>query len=74
MESVEERLDRYEEALRSILAWSEAYPIVVFPEPDFKRANELLTAGGITLDAVSASCMRHVVKGVGDIARAALGE
>jgi hypothetical protein len=68
----EERADRYEEALQRIVQWSEAYPLDVFPEPDFRKAAELLKAGGITLDAVSASCMRHVVEGVGKIAREAL--
>ena len=57
-----------------IVQWSEAYPLDVFPEPDFKRAHELLRAGGMTLDAISASNMRHVVEGVGKIARAALPE
>ena len=46
----------------------------VFPEPDFKRAHELLKAGGMTLDAVSASAIRHVVTGVSKIARKALDE
>ena len=67
-----DRIERYEEALRRIVAWSEAYPLDIFPEPDWKKAAELLKLGGITLDAVSASCMRHVVKGVGEIARTAL--
>jgi hypothetical protein len=69
-----DREDRYEEALQHIVSWSEAYPLAVFPEPDFKRAAALLKAGGITLDAVAASCMRHVVEGVGKIAREALAE
>ena len=68
----EETLERYEEALEHIVQWSEAYPLDIFPEPDFKKAAELLKAGGITLDAISASCMRHVVEGVGKIAREAL--
>ena len=42
----------------------EAYPLDVFPEPDWKRAGDLLRAGGITIDAVSASYMRHVVEGL----------
>ena len=58
--------------LQKIVAWSEAYPLSVFPEPDFKKAAELLQAGGMTLDAISASNMRHVVEGVGRIAREAL--
>jgi hypothetical protein len=54
------------------VSWSEAYPLTVFPEPDFIKARELLEAGGMTLDAISASSMRHVVEGVGKIAKEAL--
>ena len=68
----EAEIDRMQEALWQIDQWSRAYPLSVFPEPDFKKAAELLKAGGITLDAISASIMRHVVEGVGKIARAAL--
>ena len=64
--------DRYIEALQQIVAWSEAYPLDIFPEPDWKRAGDLLRAGGISLGAISASNMRHVVEGVGKIARDAL--
>jgi hypothetical protein len=64
--------EKYEDALERIVQWCEAYPIDIFPEPDFKKAAELLKTGGITLDAVAASCMRHVVEGVGKIAREAL--
>jgi len=67
-----ERLDKLEGALKTIEAWSRAYPLDAFPEPDLKRAAELLSAGGMTLDAISASAMRHVVKNVGEIARKAL--
>jgi hypothetical protein len=63
-----------DDALQRIVQWSEAYPLQVFPEPDFKRAAELLQAGGITLDAMSASSIRHVIEGVGKIAREALIE
>lgn len=67
-----DEIERLQDALREIVQWSEAYPLDIFPEPDFKKARELLEAGGITLDAVSASCMRHVVEGVGKIARHSL--
>jgi hypothetical protein len=70
----DDKLDRYENALEQIVQWSEAYPLKIFPEPDFKKARELLEAGGITLDAVSASCMRYAVEGVGKIARDALAQ
>lgn len=64
--------DKMEDALQQIVSWSRAYPLTVFPEPDMKKAAELLQAGGITLDAVSASNMRHVIEGVGRIAREGL--
>jgi hypothetical protein len=53
-----------EEKLWEIRKWCDAYPLSVFPEPDFKRARELLEAGGMTLDAISASNMRHVLDGI----------
>jgi hypothetical protein len=72
LERLQEKIERPQEALWQIDQWSRAYPLTVFPEPDLEKAHELLTAGGITLDAVAASAMRHVVEGVGKIARAAL--
>jgi len=69
---VTDREERLEEALERILQWSEAYPLDIFPEPDLKRAHEVLTANGMTLDALSAHAMRHVIQGVGKIAREAL--
>ena len=66
--------DDYRDALQHIAQWAEAYPIDIFQEPDLKKARALLEAGGITLDAVSAHCMRHVIKGVGEIANKALQE
>lgn len=69
---LQDRIDVLEEAMLHIMAWSEAYPLEVFPEPDLKKARTLLEAGGITLDAVSASCMRHVVHGVAEIAKEAM--
>jgi hypothetical protein len=72
MVALQNRIEQLEDALHQIDQWSQAYPIDVFPEPDFKRAGKLLRAGGVTLDSVSASCMRHVIIGVGEIARRAL--
>lgn len=68
----QDRIDELEEALHKIESWSRAYPLEVFPEPDLKKARALLEAGGITLDSISAHCMRHVVEGIGKIAREAL--
>ena len=67
-----ECVERMELALEQIDNWAKAYPLDVFPDPDFAKAHELLQAGGMTLDAISASNMRHVVEGVGEIARKAL--
>jgi hypothetical protein len=69
-----DREEELTEALQKILRWSEAYPLDIFPEPDWVKATALLSAGGMTIDAISASCMRHVVEGVGKIAREALEE
>jgi hypothetical protein len=68
----DERAEALEEALQRIVSWADAYPTDIFPEPDWKKAATLLKAGGMTLDSVSAGCMRHVVEGVGKIAREAL--
>lgn len=46
--------------------WAGAYPLDVFPEPDFKRVAEVLKAAGLSLDCVSASNMRHVITKVRD--------
>lgn len=46
--------------------WAEAYPLDVFPSPDFKRVNEVLTAAGLSLDCVSAANMRHVIRRVSE--------
>ena len=51
--ALRDRLDRYEDALQSIVQWSEAYPLDIFPEPDWKAARKLLEAGGISLDSTS---------------------
>ena len=72
--ALEAKLEAKEDALRQIAQWSDAYPLDIFPEPDFQRASALLMAGGMTLDAISASNMRHVVEGVGQMAKAALAD
>lgn len=65
-------VERLQTALRQIADWARAYPLEVFPEPDLKRAAEVLKAAGLSLDAVSASAMRHVVETVAKIAVEAL--
>ena len=66
------KIARLVEALEQIDQWSQAYPLNIFPEPDWVKARQLLEAGGMTLDSVSAGAIRRVVDGVGKIAREAL--
>jgi signal transduction histidine kinase len=71
-EAAADEIERLRTALTEIEQWAQAYPLDVFPEPDLKRAHVLLQAGGMTLDAVSARAMRHVLSGVADIVHKAL--
>lgn len=66
------RIEELESALERIKSWSMAYPLKVFPEPDFKKVARVLKDAGLSLDAVSASNMRHVIEGVKDITEQAL--
>jgi len=61
------QLDEANDKLIKIDMWCRAYPLDVFPEPDLKEVRRLLEAGGITIDCVSASMVRHVLRGIGDI-------
>jgi hypothetical protein len=67
IEKLELENEKLREALHKIKSWAEAYPVEVFTEPDFELARIFLNAGGITLDAISASNMRHVLDGVKNI-------
>jgi hypothetical protein len=70
-----DRCEDLEDAMKSIIQWCEAYPIDIFHEPsaeECRRAHEVLTANGMTLDAFSASMGRHCLKGVALIASAAI--
>tara|TARA_R110002094_G_scaffold54390_7_gene65609 strand:- start:4112 stop:4663 length:552 start_codon:yes stop_codon:yes gene_type:complete len=53
---------RYQDVLQKIQSWCEAYPLDVFPEPDWSEVKDKL--GAKLLSRVSASNMRHVVLGV----------
>jgi hypothetical protein len=66
------REDVLEEALQKIDSWARAYPLDIFPEPDFKKAHAVLQENGMTIDAISASAIRHAIEGIGKITSAAL--
>ena len=70
LQAIEEHVN---EAVEKITDWKDkAYPLGIFPEPDFERAHELLTAGGMSLDAVSASAIRFALSRVCEILAACL--
>ena len=64
--------ERCDWLLEHICMWLEAYPLSVFPEPDFGKAHKVLTENGMTLDAISASIMRHVITQVKEMVDAAI--
>lgn len=64
LELLTERMEDAEEKLEKIENLIEAYHLSVFPESDFKKAARVLKDNGMTLDAISASNMRHVLNGI----------
>ena len=60
-------LEKLQGKLQEILNWINAYPVEIFPEPDFKKAAKVLKQNGMTLGGISASNMRHVLNGIKDI-------
>jgi len=67
-----DRIEQLADAMHEIQQWSQAYPVEVFPEPDWKRAREVLKAHGMMLDAISAGVMRRALISINGIATAAL--
>lgn len=72
IEEFEAENDKFKNALLRIDNWTKAYPLDVFLKPDLKKAAKVLKAAGMTLDAISADAMRHVLDGVKDITEQAL--
>lgn len=61
------KIEALEDALTRIEQWTLAYPLSVFPEPDWKKARTVLEEHGMTLDSISAGAMRRVVEGIAEI-------
>lgn len=61
------------DALHQIKQWADAYPVEVFNEPDFAKANTALKAAGISMDAMHGTWARHLLGSVSKIATEALG-
>ncbi len=58
------------EALHKILAWCEAYPEAVFPEPDLGWIKDQIGAGAMS--ALHAHWARHLLDGIARYAREGL--
>ena len=41
--------------------WLDCYATDIFPEPDLKKAAEILKANGMTIDSLSAEMGRHIL-------------
>jgi hypothetical protein len=61
---LEREIDELHDRLHRIRQWIDAYPLDTFPEPDMKKVAKVLRDNKLTLDAVSASNMRHVLEGL----------
>jgi hypothetical protein len=61
-DALREQVATLRDALGVIVKWGGAYPLDIFLEPDFAKAHELLQAGGMTLDAISASVARRLAR------------
>lgn len=73
-DKAEDRAERFKNALQELQQWVNAYPLDIYPEPNFRLAAKVLTDAGLSLDAISASNMRHVLTRVEEITRAVLNE
>ena len=62
-----EQLEQKQEKLDQIETWTRAYPLQIFPKPDYKKANEVLQKAGLSLGQITGGAMRHVLKGIIEI-------
>jgi kynureninase len=62
LEEFIEEIDHQYEAMQRIKAWCDAYPVAVFPEPDWVEVKDKL--GNKLTSRVGASNMRYVVDGI----------
>jgi hypothetical protein len=67
LEQLNEQRAKHDEMVNRMENWLQAYPLDIFPEPNMELVRECLKEGGHTLDAVSASNMRHVLNGLAGI-------
>ena len=58
---VGDHIARDSEMLGWLQNWLNCYATDIFPEPDLKKAAEVLKANGMTIDSLSAEMGRHVL-------------
>jgi len=58
---VGDHIARDSEIKLRLTEWLKCYATDIFPEPDLKKAAELLKANGMTIDSLSAEMGRHVL-------------
>ncbi len=71
----QEDVDKLRGALGEIVIWAEAYAPEIWPDysdTDMAKIMLALNGMGYSMDRLSANLARHIVDGVGDIARKAL--
>ena len=57
-----EEREKFYEIESQLKTWREAYPLSIFPTPDWEKVRDALEINGLTLDAVSAANIRHAIK------------
>jgi len=72
-EEAAEEIERLRDALTRVMQWAEAYPEDIFPPVDLDAARERMGDDAL-FSRLHAEWGRRLCKGIGGIARAALGE
>jgi len=65
-----DELEVLQDKMHRIKTWVEAYPLDMFPEPDFEKAARVLKENGMTLGAITTSNIRYVLNGIKEIVEA----
>lgn len=60
------------DALKQCVAWSEAYPVDIFPQPTPEQVDVVCKTLGLRIDSISAMVLRNYTSRIGEIAREAL--
>ncbi len=69
-----DQVDKQGAVLDSIRSWCKAYPLTVFPKPDYTICGPALKEVGQTVDAISADCQRHLLETISKMINELEGE